>query len=214
MFCYNCGNQVNDNVKYCPKCGALLREDDMIEKNNKKIKGNVPTRNRLLIIGGIVILLCSVLLILYVCFPMLFTNKKQEILLEYINNDIEDLVELETELLESYESVTGSNYENDAITYNELSNTTIYLARELNDEAVDIAVSITDDELVEVHKLYVNCSNKYLNAITLILSALENQDYELAAEANELLNEGNNYGIDFRKELRKLADKYHVELDS
>ena len=41
------------------------------------------------------------------------SSEKQEELIDYINNDIAELVTLENEMLESYGSVTGDNYSND-----------------------------------------------------------------------------------------------------
>lgn len=219
MFCYNCGTQMSDTAKFCPKCGTeytWITENSSANAENPKdmkVKGNTHRRKLLFAIWGSIIVLCCVLSLLYICFPTLFMNKKQEALLQYINHDIKDLGKLETEFLESYGSVTGENYVNDMTMYTEFTNNTIELARKLNDEAVELADSITDDELLEVHRLYMNYSNKCLNAVTLFTSALENQDYALVVEANEVLNEANNCIIDYRKELKKLANEYHVEID-
>lgn len=219
MFCYNCGNQMGDTAKFCSKCGTEyswdVEDNGANEQSSQNTKMNVrKSKRKLLWIAiGIIVALCSMLVILYVCFPRLFTNKKQEMLLQYINHDIKDLAELETEFLESYSSVTGENYVNDMIMYTEFSNNTLELARELNDEAVELAESITDDELLEVHRLYMNYSNKCFNVVALSISALETQDYALIVEVNEVLNEANNYVIDYKKELRKLAEKYRVKVD-
>ena len=35
MFCIKCGTQVEDDVKFCPNCGANLAEED-INKNDVK----------------------------------------------------------------------------------------------------------------------------------------------------------------------------------
>ena len=137
--------------------------------------------------------------------------ERQEALLDYINNDVAELGTIEEELLASYESVSGENYTDDLEMYTEFTSNTSDLARNLNEKAVEIAEEITDEEILEVHRLYMNYSNKFMSVINLMISALENQDITLAVEANEKLNEANNYALDFRKALSRLAEKRDVE---
>lgn len=139
-------------------------------------------------------------------------SEKQEMLLKYINEDTAEMGEIESELLESYGSVTGDNYSSDIETYTEFNNNTITLARELSDEAVDISFSITDDEILEVHRIYMDYSNKFLSAVGIMISAIENQDTAQISEANEKLNEANNLALDYKRELQNLAKKYNIEI--
>ena len=135
-------------------------------------------------------------------------SEKQADLYKYIEVDMAELAKLEEKMIKSYESVTGENYASDYDTYVELSEITIVLARELNDEVLDLSYEINDDELLEVHRIYMNYCSKFLSALGMIITAIENQDYTQISEANEKLNEANNFALDYRRALDDLAEKY------
>lgn len=137
-------------------------------------------------------------------------TRKQEALREYLDVYVPELAAMEEELLASYESETGSNYTSDYDTYMEFTTYTINLARELNDASVEIASYIMDSEVLEVHRIYMNYSNKFLSAVNIMISALENQDVYELDEANARLNEANNFALDYNIELNKLMEKYKV----
>lgn len=136
----------------------------------------------------------------------------KEVLLDYINYDLELIGLYEEELLASYGSVTGDNYTSDADMYVEFVSTTADLAKGLYDEAVDISREIDDDKVLEVHRIYIKYSNKFMNLINLMITALEEQDMDKAMQANEDLNEVNNLALDFQTELLELAEEYDVEI--
>lgn len=140
-------------------------------------------------------------------------SEKQDALVNYINVDLAEISELETAFLESYGSVTGDNYTDDETMYTELSENTVVLARQLSDAATNLASTITDPQLLEVHKLYMESSSNYLNAITLMLAALENQDMAQVTEANEKISAANTLGLDFQTKLNALAEEYGVVLE-
>ena len=141
------------------------------------------------------------------------SSEKQDALLKYLNEDLVEIAEIETAMLESYGSVSGNNYTDDADMYDELTMNTIELAKQLNIKAVDVMNSLTDENIMEVHKLYVEFTTKYISAFTLMLAALEEQDHKLIAEANEYIAEGNNLGFDYQRGLQKLADEYDVTIE-
>ena len=72
-------------------------------------------------------------------------SEKQADLYKYIEVDMAELAKLEEKMIKSYESVTGENYASDYDTYVELSEITIVLARELNDEVLDLSYEINVD---------------------------------------------------------------------
>ena len=156
----------------------------------------------------------SLMLALVVAFSLIGCgdSEKQEALLDYINNDLVEMGNIEGDLLASYESVTGDNYTSDLATYTEFTTNTAKLALELNDMAVEISGDITDEEILETHRIYMNYSNKFMNVINIMISAVENQDMALMTEANEKLNEANNLALDFKRELFKLAEEYDIEI--
>lgn len=155
-------------------------------------------------------LLCTILMFsMFGCT----NSKKQDALLKYINEDLVELSDMETDFLESYGSVTGDNYTSDYDMYVEFSNNTTILGRKLNEAAVKLAQNIDDEEILEVHKIYINSTSDYMNAVSLTLAAIETQDYAQVSSANEKLNNANNLALDFKKELNKLAEKYNVVIE-
>lgn len=158
-------------------------------------------------------------IVFILCLLLLFSlvgcgnSQKQDALLKYINEDLVELSDVETNFLESYGSVTGDNYTSDYDMYVEFSNNTTVLGRKLNEAAVKLAQNIDDEEILEVHKIYINSTSDYMNAVSLTLAAIETQDYAQVSLANEKLNNANNLALDFKKELNKLAEKYNVVIE-
>ena len=138
---------------------------------------------------------------------------KQDAILKYINEDLASLTELETLFYDSYSSVSGDNYTDDETMYEELSNNTVIYARQLSDAATNLSSGIKDSDLLAVHKLYMEASTNNLNAITMIMAALENQDYEQVSAANELLGKANTLLIDFSDQLNTLAEANDITIE-
>ena len=132
----------------------------------------------------------------------------QDDLLDYINNDIVEIAELETEVNELYEEARSSS--NDYILYQSLMDNIIPKSKKLIEKAE--AVEIETDEVREVHELYLDAINKQDQAFTLMLSALENQDYAIVTQANEKLDEARKLMRDYQSALKKLAKEHDVEL--
>jgi len=158
------------------------------------------------------ILLTILTLVLGVGLSGCGNSEKQEALLQYINNDCVEMAEIENKLLASYESVTGNNYVSDDKTYTEFTTNTIELAKQLNNKAVEVAGNIKDEEVLELHRIYMNYSNKFLSSFNLMIAGRDRQDMSKISEANERLNEANNLALDYKKELYRLAEKYNVEI--
>ena len=141
-------------------------------------------------------------------------DPKQEEFLNYVNgNDVKAMGEIENKLLESYGSVTGDNYKDDDTMYKEIEKNTITYANKLNEKATKVASTIEDEKLKAVHEKYLKYTSKMQSIMTKLLKALKEQDLDKASEANELINEANQYMLDYRDELKKLATEYDVELD-
>lgn len=131
----------------------------------------------------------------------------QNDLIDYINNDLPSLADLESEATALYDAAredTNSDYE----MYNMIRNEVLPVAREWKDATEDIEVET--EEVRELHEIYIKMVNENYNAMTIILSALENQDYALVSQANEKLDYVRKLGRDFKSELKKLMDKHGV----
>ena len=139
-------------------------------------------------------------------------NEKQDELLKYSNDIVSKLEPIEDAFNKSYKSVTGENYIDDETTYTEFTENTIVLARELSDKALDFANEINDEEIMEVHRIYINYASNQLNAINLMITAIENKDREMVSTANEKLNEANNYALDYKTKIKSLVKKYDLEI--
>jgi hypothetical protein len=68
-------------------------------------------------------------------------------------------------------------------------------------------------EVQEVHELYIEAVNMQNNAFLKILAALEQQDYDMIADANEMLAEGRAGIRKYTNELERLAEEHDVELE-
>ena len=139
-------------------------------------------------------------------------NKKQDELLKYSSEIITKLEPIEDAFNNSYKSVTGENYINDETTYTEFTENTVVLARNLSDKALEFADEINDEEILETHRIYINYASHQLNAIIMMISAIENKDREMVSTANEKLNEANNYALDYKAKIKALAKKYDLEI--
>lgn len=140
-------------------------------------------------------------------------NEQQTELLDYVNGDaFKEIVKVETEMVESYSSVSGDNYTSDDTMYKEIKDKTTVLAKELNDKALKISEDLKDEKLIKVHKIYIDYTANFLSALNMMEAALDSQDMTKVSDANEKLNNANQKAIDYKTELKKLAKEYDVEI--
>ena len=136
------------------------------------------------------------------------SSAKQDALIDYINNDMAEINELEIEMLESYKSVIGDNYIDDETTYTELNTVTLPLCRELNGKATDIQPD--DREIAEAHRLYRNYTAKMMNAFNTMLDALEKQDRSIITQANDMIIEAEDLYAQYEQKILDLAEERNV----
>ncbi|MHA7138117.1 hypothetical protein ACRTEV_12730 [Rossellomorea arthrocnemi] len=134
----------------------------------------------------------------------------QDDLLNYINEDMKPLAVLEEEAIAEYDSVTGDNYVDDMTTYIHIEEVVVPMYRDFIEqlEAVDPETS----EVKELHESYIEAVNIQNNAMLRLLAAIEQQDYEMVADANEMLAEGRAGIRSFTSELERLAEEHNVEI--
>lgn len=134
-------------------------------------------------------------------------NPVQDDLLDYINNDMQTVAELESKTVDLYDEAredTASDYE----MYLMLRDEVLPVAREWSEATEDIEVET--EEVREVHELYIKMVNENCSGMTLMLSALENQDYAQITQANEKLDSARKLGRDYQAELSKLMEEHDV----
>jgi hypothetical protein len=133
----------------------------------------------------------------------------QEDILNYTNSELPKIAEIEKAVIESYENITGTNYKDDVTTYNVLEETVIPNSLNLIEKAE--AITPKTAEVKAIHELYLDSINEQNNAFTIMLSALQNQDYQALAKANEKLDSSRKKQRDFNSNLNTLASKHNVE---
>ena len=138
-------------------------------------------------------------------------KEAQEAVKTYIDTTSVPLMEQEQKMLESYTSVIGDNYTDDATMCMEFVTNTIPLATNLQATAEGITETITNEEVLEVHNIYLSYVSEFVGALRMLLTAVDEQDQAIAAEANAMLNNANTYTVEFRTALQELKEKYSLE---
>lgn len=142
------------------------------------------------------------------------TSAEQEETLDYINGkELKEMTSVENEILKEYGSVSGDNYTDDTTMYNKIKTTIIPAVNDLNEKATKIASKIDDEKLLKVHQKYVDYTSKLQSFFSQTLKAIDEQDYEKIAEANNTLNDANAAAIEYRNALKKLAKEYDIKLE-
>ena len=97
------------------------------------------------------------------------------------------MADQEAYLLEQYASVTGENFTDDLTLYNVLVDLVPEVVAFIGEME---EINPSDPKLRALHDVYLKAWNLQSKGMTLSIAALEAQDYEKIAEANEALAEG------------------------
>lgn len=93
----------------------------------------------------------------------------------------------EASLIERYDSVTGANYTDDVTLYEEL----LTLLPDVQAFITELeAVPTGTPEIAAMHEILIDAWNEQARGMTLSIAALEQQDFDKIAEANEALSQG------------------------
>jgi len=168
----------------------------------------------------IFLLIASFITAFSLCACQGVDEEKQAAIMQYINGSLTEAAAIETDMLESYYSVTGDNFVDDYTAYTEFSATTVEFAKDLAEKAEEIGESISDEEILAVHSHYENYAKNYLSYIENMVSAIEFIDSLKVEEAEEKMAEASkNYEdvssslTEFNNSLNALAEKYELSLD-
>lgn len=138
------------------------------------------------------------------------SNEISDDLLDYINKYIPKVADKEAKALDLYESVRGENYTDDETMYYTIKNEVIPAYRDFIDELEPISGKLKTAEVREVHEKYIEAANTQFTGFMLILSALENQDFNEMAKANEKLDKAKKLLREYQTELEELCDENNV----
>lgn len=155
-----------------------------------------------------IFIICSLMLCLTGCF----NNEKQDALLKYVNEDMKELNVIETDLLDNYQNVLADNGITDQSFYNSLTTEIIVSANNLRDKANKVTENISDEKILEVHKLYVNYTDTLLVSFNLYAEGAKDSNIDKANEASEKMLEAVEHSKEYKTKLNELAAEYNVEL--
>lgn len=154
---------------------------------------------------GFFIVFLSLFMLLGAC-----SNPVQDEILSYVNDDLPAIAKSEEEIIAKYSNVTGANYTDDATLYDALTNDIIPLYSDFIDKLE--AIKISDKELRSIHESYIEAAKQQHKALTIMVTALENQDLTLIEEANELLEKSQKEINAYQVNLQKYAEENDVEI--
>lgn len=152
----------------------------------------------------LVLLMMGILVVLTGC-----NDPIQDDLLTYINDEMIPLSDLEDEILQDFDAVTGEKYTDDFTLYNQLNDVLIpkYQTFIVRIESVKPETK----EVKELHELFIDSHNHQYNAMLKILIGIDEQDENVILEANQMLDESRKGLRNFMSEVDELADKHGVK---
>lgn len=129
-------------------------------------------------------------------------------LVEYVNQDILDIAQLEQKALESYASVTGKNFTTDKMVYEVLKNDVIPHYGQFVDLLNDIDPKTR--EIKELHGIYITGAEYLYNGFKAKMAGIGKKDTYLIREANRQIDKGRVETEKWRMKLMDLCKKYRV----
>jgi len=129
-------------------------------------------------------------------------------LVEYVNQGILGIAELEGNSLKHYASVTGENYTTDEVVYAALNNDVIPLYKRFLDLLKNIEQQT--DEVRQLHTIYISGAEMMHNGFKTKMLGLENKDENIIRLANNKIEEGRMVTEKWRTELLSLCKKHGV----
>lgn len=124
-------------------------------------------------------------------------EQAQEALDDY-REDLASLADREQKLLDRYAAVQGPNYTTDRAMYRTV---TVDLPKWIELGGDLQTIEIEDDQLADIHDLYIEANQARIRGFTLLLAAIENYDRRAGADANDSITESNQLTREWQREL-------------
>ncbi|WP_394172302.1 hypothetical protein [Guptibacillus hwajinpoensis] len=134
----------------------------------------------------------------------------QDDLLHYVNDEMPELVQEETDIIDLYDSVIGPNHQDDSITYQTLTTEVIPQYVGYMDRVQK--VKIETSELREIHENYIDALHLQHSAFLGVVSAIEHQDYGEMDAANAKLHDAGKMMREYQEDVKSLAEEHDVQL--
>ncbi|MBN2059436.1 MAG: hypothetical protein JW882_03370 [Deltaproteobacteria bacterium] len=129
-------------------------------------------------------------------------------LVEYVNQGILNIGELETVALEKYSAVIGENYTSDEIVYNALKEDVIPLYKRFY-EGLRL-ISPKTEEVIKLHQIYVRGAASINEGFRIKMLGLESQDDSVVIMANKKIEAGSEDVIEWKRQLQELCKAHGV----
>ncbi|RWZ58556.1 hypothetical protein EQV77_06205 [Halobacillus fulvus] len=139
----------------------------------------------------------------------LFASDLQKSFMDYVNEDLKPVGELEDEAITKLNSVWGENYTNDATLGTALEEEIIPTYQEVVDELK--AIELEPEELKEIHQQFISGAESQLAGFETALEAIKVQDATMIEEANQLVMEGQAEIEEYKQNMQNLADEHDLE---
>lgn len=128
-------------------------------------------------------------------------------ILDYVNISIQDFQNIESKIIKRYNDMEYSiDNENEII--DALKNEILPEYKEHFENLSN--VEIENDEIKEIHSIYIQSAKYQMEAFELYLSYIENKNYSDLNSVNSKINSSNEYFKIFKKSLVEFADEHDI----
>jgi hypothetical protein len=138
------------------------------------------------------------------------SNPIKDDLLAYINTELVEIAQYETDAVAAYDSVSGDNYTDDYTMYESLTDDVIPNYRKLVAGVEAITVRLKTSEVRALNEKYIEAANTQMNAFIILQNMLETQDTSKMVDFNERLDRGRRLIRDWQIDLQDLCKKNGV----
>ena len=159
------------------------------------------------------ILVMCMTLVVMVGVTVCVDSDKQDRLLQFINVDLSEAKELETEANDAYTKVKEDENSGDAEFKQVLQDTVIPNYEKMVKQASNVDFG-EYTEFNEMKSLLIQYWTKKLEAFNKMVDAVETQDEDRISKANELIEDADSVYDKYEKERDRLMDEYEVEWKS
>ena len=132
----------------------------------------------------------------------------QDDLINYINNQVPTVVDLEKKVFTEYGATTGTNYTDDATLAAKLKDVIIPASDELLTKTK--AIIPATDEVSKIHSKYIASITEQHAAFNLLIQAIQNNDAALVTTVNEKLTTADTLSKEYLADLQALKKEHEV----
>lgn len=138
----------------------------------------------------------------------IITGSAAKDLVEYANQGLLRIAELERRSLESYAAVIGENYTTDESVYEALKNVVIPTYKRFLDELRNITPQ--NEDVRNLHRIYVGGAESIYDGFKTKMIGIENNNMSIVVSGNEKIEKGRDEIIRWNQERIELYKKHGV----